>query len=438
VSVAHAGPPPPVSAEKGLGVYHDYAGLSDELERFAGLYPGVLRLHTLGRSELGREIWAVVISDNPDIQEDEPEFKYVSTMHGDEPVGTELCLYFIDMLASSYGQDARLTDLVDSTEIWVVPLMNPDGLERGSRSNVNGFDLNRSFPNFGDHYENTLFDGEPLGAEGRPAEVRRIMEWTVDNSFVLSANIHTGALVVNYPYDHEPGTRSGLEAPSPDDSLFRELSLIYSRHNQPMFESRFFIDGITNGSDWFAVRGGMQDWNYRYAGCMEVTLELSRTKRPDETELPGLWADNAESMVSYIEAMHRGVRGVVTDRDTGEPVWAKVLVDDNPQPVFTDADVGDYHRILLPGEYDVRVEAPGYVTWSAAGVQVAGKTATRLDVALADPDVTNDGNLDARDVSAVLNHLLREPCPFDCDLDGGGLSSTDLQAVVNAVLDPGN
>ena len=61
----------------------------------------------------GRELWAMLITDNPDTEEDEPEFKYVSTMHGDEPVGTENCLQLIERLLSDYGVDTRITDLVD-------------------------------------------------------------------------------------------------------------------------------------------------------------------------------------------------------------------------------------------------------------------------------------------------------------------------------------
>ncbi len=126
--------------------YHNYATLTDELNIYAEAYPDICRLYTLGQSVQGRELWAMLITDNPDDEEDEPEFKYVSTMHGNEPVGTETCLYFIDLLLTEYGTDERITNLIDGTAIWIVPLMNPDGLERNTRANANGIDLNRNFP----------------------------------------------------------------------------------------------------------------------------------------------------------------------------------------------------------------------------------------------------------------------------------------------------
>ncbi len=149
-----------------LGGYHNYDTLTDELNIYAEAYPEICRLYTLGQSVQGRELWAVLISDNPDDDEDEPEFKYVSTIHGNEPEGTEMCLYFIDLLLTEYGTDERITNLVDSTAIWIVPLMNPDGLALGTRKNANGIDLNRNFPLLTGNSLN-IFTGEPLNEVSR-------------------------------------------------------------------------------------------------------------------------------------------------------------------------------------------------------------------------------------------------------------------------------
>lgn len=379
-------PAPP----KEFGVYSTYASLTAELEAYATAFPTITRLESLGQSVEGRELWALHISDNPGLEEDEPEFKYVSTMHGDEPVGTELCLYFIDRLLNGYGVEERITTLIDSTAISIVPLMNPDGLENGVRRNSDGLDLNRSFPAFPGDFENMIFDGEPLGAGDRTPEVARIMEWSADNSFTLSANLHTGALLVNYPYDHIPGVFSGQDAPTPDDALFEELSSIYAEQNPPMAASTQFPGGISNGSAWFVAIGGMQDWNYRYLGNCEVTIELADIKKPNASELPGLWEDNEEAMLRYLEAAHRGVRGIVTDAETDAPVYAEVLINGNPQPVFTDPDVGDYHRLLLPGAYTVTINAPGYDSQTIADVVVGAEGAARVDVAL-QPSGTTGG-----------------------------------------------
>ena len=383
-----------------LGSYHDYAALTDELAIYAETYPEICRLYTLGQSVEGRELWAVLISDNPDDEEDEPEFKYVSTIHGNERVCTEMCLYFIDLLLTEYGKDERITNLVDSTAIWIVPLMNPDGLESNTRGNANGVDLNRNFPLL----TNTsldIFNGEPLDASNRQPEVQHIMNWTAENSFVLSAGFHTSAMLVCYPYGYNE-QMNAVDTPTPDDLLFEEISRRYTTHNPTMWNGSQFPDGIVNAADWYPVRGEMADWNYRYVGCNEVTIELYNS------QIPALWNDNSESMLSFLETVHIGIRGLITDRALGTPIWAEVLVEGNSQPVFTDPDIGDYHRMLLPDTYDMLFYAPGYVPRMMRNVVVTDGPAIRVDVELlpeqASPDFNRDGTVNIEDLEILIEY----------------------------------
>jgi carboxypeptidase D len=428
-------PPEP----KALGVYHSYATLTSELQAYAAAHPNIARLRSVGKSVQGRDLWVLRITDNPDTEEDEPEFKYVSTIHGNEPVGTELLLYLIDLLLNSYGQDTRITNLVNNTDISIMPLLNPDGLENNTRFNANGYDLNRSFPAYPADFTGNVFDGESINMMGYPIEVREVMQWSLDSSFTLSANFHGGAILVNYPYD-DNGTASGIPAPSPDDALFRNISLRYSSHNLPMYNSpndpQAPRDGITNGAAWYVVDGGMQDWNYRYMSDNEVTIELWEVKKPSASALPTLWDDNRESMLSYMESVQIGVRGLVTD-EQAHPLYAQIAVVGNPHPVFTDPDVGDYHRMLLPGTYNLQVSAPGYLTKTVSNVVVGSGDAVREDVALApvNADINGDARVDAIDVQTVINGALQKPVPDTCDIDGNGtINAIDVQLVVNAAL----
>ncbi len=369
------------SEAKGLGVYHSYATLTTDLEAYAVAHPAICRLISVGKSVENRELWAMKITDNPDDAEDEPEVKYVGSIHGDEPLGAEMCVYFIDYLLTSYGTDQRVTDLVNETEIWVLPLMNPDGHEASTRYNHNGFDLNRSFP---DGFENAIGNvlyGPAMDTVGRPVEVVDVMQWSAGRHFVLSANFHGGALLVNYPYDND-GRGSGVDSPSPDDTLFEAISETYSSSNLPMWNSTSFTHGITNGAAWYEIDGGMQDWNYRYEGCNEVTIELSNSWQPSASAIPQFWSENRESMLSYIETVKTGVRGIVTDAETGLPIPAAVEVVGKNHLVYTDPNVGDYHRQLLPGTYDLVFCAPGYQAKTVEGVSVADGSATRTDVHL--------------------------------------------------------
>lgn len=356
--------------------YRTYSQIGTFMQGVANDHPGIARLHDLGLSEQGRHLWALQITDNPDIEEDEPEFRYISTMHGDEWVGNEMCLYLIDHLTDNYGSDPTVTDLVDEIDIWIVPLMNPDGYVNTRRENANWVDLNRDFPDPYTSPNNTT--------AGRAAETAVIMNWSFASSFTLSANIHTGALVANYPFDNNPSGSSVYTA-SPDDDMFIWISEEYSQHNSPMWNSGSFYHGITNGADWYAIDGGMQDWNYVYMGANEVTLELSDTKIPSASQIPTYWNQNRDSMLAYMATSLVGVRGVVTDASSGLPLDATVTVVGRDHEIYTDPDAGDYHRMLLPGTYDLLFETDGYDSLTVSGVVVSSGDATRLDVALDPP-----------------------------------------------------
>ena len=74
-----------------------------------------------------------------------------------------------------------------------------------------------------------------------------------------------------------------------------------------------FPGGVTNGAKWYDVPGGMQDFNYVHSNALEVTLELSCCKHPPAPQLAGYWADNKPALLAYMERVHAGVKGVVTD-----------------------------------------------------------------------------------------------------------------------------
>ncbi len=425
--------PCPYASDKTIG-YTAPDEIGALFASYAQTYPDLCRVYSLGTSVQGRDIWAIKITPAPDTPADKPVVKYISTMHGDEPVGTEMCLYFAEELLTEYGTDAYITDFLDRTIVWLVPMMNPDGFLANSRFNANNKDLNRTFPSYGNDYTGTWFDGEPLGDTGREPEVIHIMQWNASTHAALSANMHTGALVVNYPYDNDPGIPSGTEAPTPDDAMFQYISLQYSMRNQPMYASTKYSQGIVNGSDWYSITGGMMDWHYRFMGCPHVTLELSDTKRPAPSLLPQYWAENRDSMFAYAETAHIGVRGLTRDRNSDAPVWAKVLLEDNEQPVFSNPDFGNYHKLALAGTYNVSFHAEGYISYYVDDVVVNEGPATRVDVELSDGDINNDGVVNSTDIQLVVDAVLGRAIPFDADVDGRGLSATAIQAVINQSL----
>lgn len=356
--------------------YRPYTDVETFLANAEAQYPSLCKRVSLGASVQGRTLWALCVSNNVNVQSDEPEVCLISTMHGDEPVGTENLLSLITLLTTQYNIDSRATNIVNNVELWIVPVMNPDGYTSATRENVNGINLNRDFPDPYTSPSNTI--------AGRQPETAAIMTWRFGRHFTLSANFHTGALVVNYPFDNN-ATGASVFTPSPDEDMFVSLSEKYSQFNPPMWSSPTFFHGITNGAAWYSVSGGMQDWAYVYMGCNEVTIELSNVKTPPASQLPQLWIENRDSLQSYIEQSLIGVRGLVTDQLTSAPLNATVSVVGRAHNIYTDPAVGDYHGMLNPGTYTLRFDAAGKESRQIPGVVVNAGAATRLDVPLSGP-----------------------------------------------------
>ncbi|MBN2542296.1 carboxypeptidase regulatory-like domain-containing protein [bacterium] len=351
-----------------LGEYHTYAEQTGYLHTIAATYPGITHLDSIGPSIEGRWIWALKITDNPLIDEDEPEFCYFATMHGDEPPGTEMCLNLIDLLVTGYGTWDTATNFINNYELWILPLINPDGYVHAQRRNMNSVDLNRNYP---------VPDGT-IGGDGSyviQPETQAIIDFLNERYIVLAANYHTGALVANYPWDY-------TSVRHPDDTLYIEISLGYSSRNTPMWNSPDYEHGITNGYDWYEADGTLQDWGVYFRRQLHITLEISILKWPAESALDGLWDDNRDAMLHMITWANRGVRGIVTDSITGDPLGAEVNVLDIDFYVACDPSIGDYHRPLLPGTYTLEFSEPGYHTKTISGVTVGAGAPTRLDVQL--------------------------------------------------------
>ena len=368
--------------------YPTYSGYVSMMNQFILDYPSLCRLDTIGTSVDGRLLIAVVISDNIGVEEFEPEVFYTGTMHGDETTGYVLLLRLIDYLLTNYGTDPQATNMVDNMEIWINPLANPDGTYAGgdntvngaTRYNANSYDLNRNFPD--------PRAGPNPNGPWQP-ETIAMMALAEEQSFVISANFHGGAEVINYPWDT-------WERRHADNDWWYDASRAYAdsvHAYAPSYYLDGFDDGITNGYDWYSIDGGRQDYMNYYHGCREVTAEISNTKLLPAGSLPAHWTYNKVSLLNYLENALYGIKGLVTDSLTGEPVAAVVElvghdIESDSSYVYTDPDVGDYHRMIDAGTYEVRFSATGYITKSITGVSVSDYSVTSLDVELAPvPDI---------------------------------------------------
>ncbi|MFE5218963.1 MULTISPECIES: M14 family metallopeptidase [unclassified Streptomyces] len=109
--------------------YHNYAEANAEIDQRLAAYPGIMSKRVIGKSYQGRDIVAIKVSDNVGTDEDEPEVLFTAHQHAREHLTVEMALYLLRELGAGYGTDSRITNLVNSREIWIVPDLNPDGGE---------------------------------------------------------------------------------------------------------------------------------------------------------------------------------------------------------------------------------------------------------------------------------------------------------------------
>ncbi|XP_072908788.1 carboxypeptidase M-like [Hemitrygon akajei] len=343
--------------------YHHTSLLEKFLHDVHINFSRITHLYSIGKTAEGRELLVIAIGQHPsEHRVGIPEFKYIGNIHGNEPVGREILLHLVDYLVTSYGHDPNITELINSMRIHILPSMNPDGFEishagkcsgtRG-RYNSNNMDLNRNFP---DIFGKSASSLEP--------ETEAVIRWIHSEPFVLSASLHGGAIVTAYPYDsNNQGNNS--YTPSPDDDVFKYLAKVYSFNHNMMYKGNLckmkFMDGVINGAKWYSITGGMQDYNYVWGQCFEVTIEVSCCKYPPASQLPRFWEQNKVALIVFVRQAHLGVKGRVFDED-GNPV-SKAIVNvfgrKNLIPFQTN-NLGEYYRLLVPGEYTLMVEANGF------------------------------------------------------------------------------
>ena len=358
--------------------YDEYITFMDD---FAANYPDICKLVSIGTSIQGRSILAVKISDNVNEEEAEPEFLYTSSIHGDELTCFPNMLHFIDYLLSNYGADPRITNMVDNIEIYINPLANPDGtyytgngsVSGAIRYNSNYVDMNRNYPDPED-------GPHPDGNEWQQ-ETIAFMDFAEDHHFVMSANFHGGAEVLNYPWD----TWARLAA---DDNWWQYVCHEYADtahiYSPPGYLTGY-NNGITNGYAWYTIAGGRQDYMNYWHSCREVTLEISNIKLIPAAQLVPHWEYNYRSFLNFLEQVTYGVQGIVTDSVTGEPIQARVYIaghDLDNSYVYSKLPSGHYTRLLYEGTYDIQYSAPGYFAKTMTGVNVSNHLTTALDVQL--------------------------------------------------------
>jgi len=275
---------------KDMGGYHTYSEVMVALDSMHTRYPSITTAKMdIGHSLEDSVIWAIKISDNPTVDEDEPEVFFNSLIHAREPAGMEVLLYFMWYLLDNYGTDPVATHLVNDRELWFVPVVNPEGycyneyqhpggggMWRANRRDCGpdyGVDLNRNWGymwGYDDQGSSPYCGDETYRGTGPFSEptTQVIRDFINDRDFVMCLDNHTYGMWLIYPWCYD-------RLYTPDHNLFVAIT-----------DSMAAFNGHTPGTAWetvnYPVNGGSVDWEYGEAGIIAVSPEIG-------TQDDGFW-----------------------------------------------------------------------------------------------------------------------------------------------------
>lgn len=342
--------------------YYSYSQIIGIIDSLATNFPAICKKVDLGTSLGGRQLAALKISDNVNQDEPEAEIMFDGGIHGDEVGAAQNVIMFAREICLLYGIDPVYTELIDNREIWLYPMVNPDGRMEMSRYNNNGVDINRD----GGYMWNG--EGQSTGAFSQ-VETKALRNINFDNQFVVYTNYHSGTEIISYPWSYR-------------GSLARDYPHLHNLAG--LYSSTSGYANLSYGQGYnvmYAINGSTKDWHYGCLGQVGWSMEISNLKQPPSSQILMYYNYNKPAMIEMIRRSGYGIAGMVTDSLTGEPVSAMVWVS-NLYPVYTDPLVGDFHKYILPDVYTVKVTANGYQSKTITNVTVPAEGAAILNVSL--------------------------------------------------------
>jgi carboxypeptidase T len=299
----------------GFEGYHTYAEVGAAAKAVAAAHPDIAKRFSLGKSYQGREIWAMKISDNVATDENEPELLYEGAHHADEHMTVEMTLKIMRWLVDGYGVDTRITNIVNSREIWIVFLVNPDGAEhdiaagkfhhwRKNRQPTpgtpyTGTDLNRNYGYRWGGGGRTSTNPQAITYRGTHAfstpEARAVRDFLASRvvggrqQIRLSISFHESGRLVMWPYGYTmTDIPSDMTRADHDALVHIGKQMAASNGYRPQ-----------QASDLYITSGTTRDFLYGTYRTYAYTFELSVTDYPDDSKIASETGRN-KSAVLYL------------------------------------------------------------------------------------------------------------------------------------------
>lgn len=426
-------------------------------------HPGITALTVIGTSVEGRNIYALEISDQPGVPEDEPAVLFNAQHHAREVATPHVVMDVIDTLTDGYAAaQPKITGWVSSFKIVCVPVVNPDGAAyvfgvnsnwRKNRSfnadNSRGVDLNRNYPyHWGSGSLNCERGTGSSGSQGSETyrgpsvasepETQALVQLAENWNFVMATSYHASGRFIDYPYACNDGfPDNGMPEHGVVDDMMNDVA-----------DAIFAVDGVSYSV--FSpvaigpVNGDDTSWYYAHIAAYPFIIEVGTSFLPAISALPGIIARNRGGWMNMLTRLGGSrIDLYVRDADTMAPMEATVgltdfVYDTGELPRTTKLPFGR-HTWIVQGNntYSVLVGKDGYYSQA---VQVSVLSAPALEVVDLVPlpppipgDIDQNGTVNLADFATFANcfgAIVASP-PSGCSTLEAQLSDLDGSGVIN-------
>ncbi len=358
--------------------YYDYNDVTSALQTYESTYPSIAKRYNLGTTAEGRTIWAMKISDQVTADQPEPEILFIGLHEAREIMSTEITMDIIDYLLTHYSSSSEVQDWVNTWQIWIIPMLNPDGSaycwsddqywiknRHDFGNDVYGVDLAHNYPFawascFGSSSDpnSNSYHGTSAGSE---PETQAVMELAVHHHFLAVLSYHSFNELVLMPYGCY-----GQNAP--------EKNILQNFGNSfgSLIQKDSGTTGYSTGSWWemlYSNDGNETDYFYAMNGAMAYAIQVNASSYyPSYNMRDTTVQKQRPGWQKVLDLFNSGamVYGTITDACTGEPVQAEFHFDEYPlteneTPHTSDPDTGKYYAIGRPGNMNLVVTAEGYL-----------------------------------------------------------------------------
>lgn len=338
-----------------MGGFLTLEELFEELDKMREKYPHLISTYQpidSFKTVEGRSIYWLRISDNPDEDEaDEPELLFDALHHAREPMSLMQMIYFMHYLLENYDKDEAIKNLIDDTEIYFVPCVNPDGYVYNQTTNPNGggfwrknvrdndedgtfnedfdgVDLNRNYgylwgydddgssPDIG----SAVYRGHEPFSEPETQAMKALCE---QHEFRIVLNYHSYSNLLIYPWSYEP-------------DLYTEDSALFVRYADVLTKENHYFSGTVNQTLYYLTNGDADDWMYLETD--EKNKILAMTPEVGTRELDGFWPEKDRILPLCRENLLANLNACYLLHDYGSIV--------ETSPIYVDKEAIDIEFIV--------------------------------------------------------------------------------------------